>query len=243
MSDDAALEDSMLGDDQTDVSVSQAPVDSEPSQSGVGDGGAEEDGDALEESKVETDEAAPEDGAVAEPTNPTTQAETAGELKEDEEESSSPAAPAAGAPPQKQRGSSISKPADAPLAPQAARTASVTRAAMLPAAAGGMPLSASETADAASAASAAEIQRRIAAQARRREEELARQKMEEEKEFPPGFHYSDDSDELARYLKPFELSREYINLHASFGYACQVCNTAPHRFLRRRVQSCRVWGL
>jgi WD40 repeat protein len=43
--------------------------------------------------------------------------------------------------------------------------------------------------------------------------------------FLSGFKYSDDSDELCRYLKPFELSPSYINLHCSFGYACQKrCN-------------------
>lgn len=36
-----------------------------------------------------------------------------------------------------------------------------------------------------------------------------------------GFHYRDDSDELCRYLKPYQLSSDYINLHCSFGYACQ----------------------
>jgi len=210
MSGDDPLEDSMAdvdgGDEQQqeqdqenagDVSVSQAEA-----------GGEEDDGadaeDAAEESKLDADEAAPEDGAAQAATNPTAHAEAAGELKED-------ASPAA-------QSTSAAAPAAAAPAPKAARTSSVSGA--VPVAAGG-----ADTADAASAASAQEVQRRIALQSKRREEELARQKLEEEKEFPPGFHYSADSDELARFLKPFELSQEYINLHASFGYACQKrCN-------------------
>ena len=107
----------------------------------------------------------------------------------------------------------------------AKRTVSLTGSASAAAASASSAHPAGPSSSASSAAApdaeSLEIQKRIAIQSKRREDELARQKQEEEKEFPVGFHYRDDSDELCRYLKPFELSPEYINLHVSFGYASQ----------------------